>query len=733
MNGINDSAFGAKSRKPVAIHHPWCMALVLALSLLFVSAPSQSKPITLNLKDADISAVISTVSEVTGKNFIVDPRVKGKVTIISSRPMDENEVYQIFLSILEVHGFAAVDVGDVTKIIPDATAKQSPIPLSTNTAPGEGDEMLTRVVELQNVSASQLVPILRPLIPQQGHLAAYVPGNVLIIADRASNIDRILRIIKRIDVPSSDEIEIITLQHASAAEVVRILTSLEQQARGKAGGGPTGGEDQPILISDERTNSILIGGGKSGRLRIRAIISHLDTPLATEGNTRVIYLRYAQAKDLVPVLTGVSTSVEQQAKTAGNATPASRFPVSIQADENTNALVITAPPDMIRSLETVIQQLDVRRAQVQVETIIAEVSTDLSSALGVQWIADGTPGGNGPVGVSNFDGTGASISSIAGAVATGGVPTSIPNGLTLGIGRFNDTNTNFAAIVTALKGDGTTNILSTPTLITMDNEEAEIVVGQEVPFVTGSFTSTGTSSTPTNPFQTIQRENVGITLNVKPQINEGDAVRLDIEQKVDSIAASSTSAVDLITNTRSVKTSVIVDDGNVIVLGGLIDDQVQETVQKVPLLGDIPLLGLLFKSKSTSKQKRNLMIFMRPTIIRDSAVTSQLTSSKYNYMRTQEMAARKRGLLLMPDQDSPLLPALNEFLAEPPPFKEVPFEDNTREKPGNNTEKDNDSEKMMKPDSDENSDKLNQLEPIDSTPPDTLIQPEEIASRPPEP
>jgi len=726
MSIRNRNAPGVKLRTCQA----WTLAVVMAVSLMLISGESLAKPITLNLKDADISAVIGTVSEVTGKNFIIDPRVKGKVTIISSRPMNEEEVYQVFLSILEVHGFSAVESGNVIKIIPDANAKQSPIPLGSDSAPGEGDEMITRVVELENVSASQLVPILRPLIPQQGHLAAYVPSNILIIADRASNIDRLLRIIRRIDIPSGDEIEIITLQHASATEVVRILTSLEQQSRGKGGGGPTGAEDSPILISDERTNSILIGGGKSGRLRIRAIISHLDTPLTTEGNTRVIYLRYAQAKDLVPVLTGVSTSVEQQAKATGGGAPASRtFPINIQADENTNALVITAPPDLIRSLETVIQQLDVRRAQVQVETIIAEVSQNLSAALGVQWIADGTPGGQGPVGVSNFSGSGASISSIAGAVALGSAPTAIPDGLTLGIGRFNDDNTNFAAIITALKGDGTTNILSTPTLITMDNEEAEIVVGQEVPFITGSFTSTGTTSTPTNPFQTIQRQNVGITLKIKPQINEGDAIRLDIDQAVDSVAASSAGAADLITNKRSLKTSVIVDDGHTVILGGLIDDQVTESVQKVPLLGDIPLLGMLFKTKSTKKDKRNLMIFMRPIIIRDAAVTTRLTSSKYNYMRAQQLNAQGKGLLLMHDQESPLLPELDEFLAKPPPFEEVPFEDATHKEPKQPAGVE-ENQGTSNPDTNE-SGMINQFEPIDSTPPQTLIQTEEIASRPP--
>ncbi|MFQ5469884.1 MAG: type II secretion system secretin GspD [Gammaproteobacteria bacterium] len=639
-------------------------AAALFVSLFLIMSAVFAQPVTMNLKDADISAVISTVSEVTGKNFIIDPRVKGKVTIISSKPMEGNELYEVFLSILEVHGFSAVPNGSVIKIVPDANAKQKALPLATDRAPGDGDEVVPRVIQLDNVSASQLVPILRPLVPQQGHLAAYVPGNVLIISDRAANIQRLMDIIQRIDMPSGDEIEIITLRHASASEVVRILTSLEQQQKGKVG-GQLGASESPVLIADERTNSILIGGGRSGRLRLRAIISHLDTPLASSGNTRVFYLRYAQAKDLVQVLTGVSNAVEQQNKAkAGGAAAAQRnLPVNIQADESTNALVITAPQDMIRSLEVVIKQLDVRRAQVMVETIIAEVSENLAAELGVEWIVDSTPGGDGPVGSSNFG----TLGSLASAAVGAAVP-SLPTGLMMGIGVFNDSQTNFAAILRALRGDGTTNILSTPTLVTMDNEEAEIVVGQNVPFITGSFSSTGSGTTPTNPFQTIQREDVGITLKVKPQINEGDAVKLELEQKVDSVAASAAGAADLVTNTRSIKTSVMVDDGHMIVLGGLLDDTVTETVQKVPLLGDIPLLGTFFSSKTTKKEKRNLMVFLRPVIIRDSAVTTRLTNSKYEYMRAKQMDIRDKGFMFLKEDDQPVMAPFEEFLAVPPPF-----------------------------------------------------------------
>ncbi|MDR2877526.1 MAG: type II secretion system secretin GspD [Chromatiales bacterium] len=664
-------------------------ALLLALCMpSFAGAANGSGgPVTLNLHDADISAVITTVSEVTGRNFIVDPRVKGRITIVSSRPMSQNEVYQVFLSVLDVHGFAAVDAGSVTKIIPDANAKQLAVPVTDERQPGKGDEVVTRVIELRNISAAQLVPILRPLVPQQGHMAAYVPSNMLILSDRASNIERIANIINRIDVRSEDEIEVVSLQHASASEIVRIITALDQQrrtARGAGGGGETG-EDTSVLIADERTNSVLIGGGKSGRLRLRTIIAHLDTPVRSEGNTQVYYLSYARAADLVPVLTGVSTSVEQQAQIASGAAAAGQgaapshsgrnIPVNIQADENTNSVVVTAPPDILRALEGVIKQLDVRRAQVHVEGVIAEISSSADTQFGVEWIADGQSGGhNAPVGLTNFQtGTGSSIAEVATSLISGTSLPSIGNGLTLGVGRWNSGGINIAALIRALKSNGSTNILSTPSLVTLDNQEAEITVGEQVPFVTGSYATTGGTSTVANPFQTIQRQNVGITLKVRPQINEGNAVKLDIEQQIDSLSPS-TRAVDLITNTRSIKTSIIVDDGETVVLGGLIRDDVQQTVQKVPLLGDIPLLGWLFRSQTASKVKTNLMVFLKPTIIRDTSLARTLSTGKYDYMRTLQLDMRDKGLLMMPREEAPVMPTFDEMLAVPPTLVE---DDNT--------------------------------------------------------
>jgi len=468
---------------------------ILMLVWLVAGVPVQAETVTLNLKDADIGALISTVAEVTDRNFIVDPRVKGKVTVISSRPMDSEEVYQVFLSILKVHGFAAVPSGEVIKIVPDVNAKQDGIPTASDSAPGRGDQMVTRVVQVDNVAAAQLVPILRPLVPQQGHLAAYPTTNVLIISDRASNVERLLTIIRRIDQVSDSEIEVITLQHASATEVVRVLNSLSRA--GPAAGKAAAAARQQVLVADERTNSVLLGGDRSTRLRMRAIISHLDTPLDAGGNTDVVYLRYAEATEIVDVLLGVGKIEEQEKTQQGKGTTArsTRGSFDIQADEATNALVITAPPDIMRTLKRVISKLDIRRAQVLVEAIIAEVGEDTARDLGVQWLFAGDTSNNrGPVGVINYSNSGSPIADIANAAISadsGGTVPTLLDGALVGIGQFGSNSFNYAAVLNALASDTNTNILSTPTLVTLDNEEAEIVIGENVPFVTGSFTSTG--------------------------------------------------------------------------------------------------------------------------------------------------------------------------------------------------------------------------------------------------
>jgi len=611
--------------------------------------PVQQGQITLNFSDADINTVIEAVSKFTGQNFIIDPRVKGKVTIISQRPMSADQVYQVFLSVLKVHGFAAIPGPDVVKIVPDVNAKQDAIDTLGAARGDSGDDLVTQIIEVRHVDANQLVPILRPLVPQRGHLASVPSSNVIIIADTAANIARLTAIIHRIDTVSGDEIEIIPLQHANATEVSRVLTQLDN-SNPKAAGHKT------KLVADDRTNSILLSGDKTTRLRMRALIANLDTPMDVGGNIHVVYLHNAVAKDLVPVLTGVSQTVAK-----GKAGAAAGSSVVIQADENTNSLVITAPPELYRSLKSVITQLDVRRAQVMVDAVIAEITTDKARELGVQWAVDGRAGGN-AVGLVNF-----TLGTPITAFANLSNPPN-PVGFNVGAGSFNGSN-KIAALLSALAGDSHTNILSTPTLVTLDNQEAEIVVGQNVPFVTGSYANTGGGTTPSNPFTTIQRQDVGLTLKIKPQINEGDSIKMDVTQEVSSIAPSS-GASDIITNKRSIKTSVLVDDGQVIVLGGLIKDDLTQREQKVPGLGDIPLLGWLFRYEKSEKIKTDLMVFLHPKILKDRKTMLSLTNQKYSYLRAKQLDMRKQGLNLMDDKEEPVMPEFESFLTLPPPYED---------------------------------------------------------------
>lgn len=660
MSYTMDSAVRSRLQPPNLSRRLANLLACLLLCFAGLLPVAQAEQITLNLNNADIEALIKTVSEHTGKNFVIDPRVKGKVTVISAHPMDRDEFYQVFLSILEVHGFSTIPSGDLIKIVPDVKAKQSGIPTVSGLNKLPGDQVVTRIIQVKNVTATQLVPILRPLIPQEGHLAAYPDTNVLIISDRSQNVNRLLKIIDSIDQVSDSSIEVVTLQHASAAEVVRILNGLQTPA------AKAGGSNKVNLVADERTNSILISGDPTSRLRSKVVIEHLDTPFDDAGNAQVIYLKYANAKDLVSVLTGVSESMDKSKQAGGKAAGKPDIPINIQADEAANALIITAPPDQYRSLEAIIRKLDIRRAQVLVEAIIAEVSYDKAKKLGVQWIVDGTPDGSGPVGVINLGSQ--SITSIASSIASGGA-VNLGAGTTIGGGKFNSNNVNFAALIQALESDTSSNILSTPSLMTLDNQEAEIVIGQNVPFITGSYSSTGGANNSVNPFQTVQREDVGLTLRVKPQINEGNAVKLEIEQEVSSIDESA-SASDIITKKRTIKTVVMVEDGNTIVLGGLIDEKLRQTEEKVPILGDVPLLGALFRATGTTKTKQNLMVFLRPVILRDAATNSQVASSKYNFFRAQQIDMKQQGVNLLPDDVTPILPA--RFNELPPPFDGAP-------------------------------------------------------------
>ena len=626
--------------------------LMTALMLPIVTiAIAQDSGITLNWKDADIRIVVEAVSEATGKNFILDPRVTGKVNLLSAEPMSKDAFYEAFLSILQVHGYIAIESGNLIKILPNATARQFPSQFGTEATNGP-DDMATQVIQVHNVGATQLVPILRPLIPQYGHMVAHSGSNMLIISDRAANLARIVRIIRRIDMASDDDIEVVQLRNASATEIVRIVTALTQAAQ--TDGAPIG----TSLVADARTNSVLIGGDKSDRLRLRTLIAHLDTPLEDGGDSQVRYLRYADAEELSTKLQTHFTSQATAAAGQGMS-PISAANISVWADTQTNAIVVNAPPKMMRSLMQIVDKLDIRRAQVLVEAIIVEVIADQKNELGVSWGIEAS-GSNAPIAVTNFPDFLSGVVQLGSAAGSDSNPSGlIGEGITLGVGRISDSGVSFAAILRALEGEADTNIISTPSIVTTDNEEATLNVGQEVPFVTGSFTNTGGTGGSVNPFQTINRQQIGVKLSITPQINESNSLVLDISQEISSIAQSAGGAVDLITNQRIIETTVIVDDGEILVLGGLLEDVLRESDQRVPILGSIPLLGTLFRSRKTEKVKTNLMIFIRAEILRDASQTAMETNAKYNFIREVQRGNQGNDVALMPGQNRPMLPPLS--------------------------------------------------------------------------
>lgn len=641
-----------------------------AIMLFAVTFPAVSA-VTLNLKDADISSLIATVSEVTGKNFIVDPRVKGKVTVVSSRPMTPAGVYATFLAVLQVQGFAAVPAGQAIKIVPETNARtDGGVPNGS----GSGlpiDDVVTHVYPVENISAAQLVPILRPLIPQWGHLAAYPSSNMLIISDRAANVVRIEQLIKQMDQTGDREIEVVRLVNASAAEVVRTLTSLTQQDKQA---DPTA--RAPAVIADERTNSVLLGGDKADRQKMLAIISKLDTPQAEGGSTQVIYLRYASAESLAPILQGYAQQASKNSSSSGSSgasAAAASAPtqsssssgsgidgVKVLAEKDSNALVITAAPKMMRQLRDVITQLDIERAQILVEAVIAEVSANKSSQLGVDWAVFNK---NAIAGASILNPNtltalqSAATSSSTSSTALLGL---LGQGITVAGGVVNSGGTSLAAIITALNSTGDTNVLSTPTLVTLDNQEAKFSAGQEVPFLSGSYSNTGTSSTTgtVNPFQTIERKDVGLTLGVTPQINADNHVKLKLNLEVSGIASGTAGSSNLITNKRTLTNTVGIENGQILVIGGLIQDQIVDTKNSVPFLGSIPLLGALFQYRSVNKTKQNLMLFIRPSILRKQSDGNYYTRRKYDSVREAQIHAAA-----VPGGDRPVLETFEKYQA----------------------------------------------------------------------
>ncbi|MGA1769288.1 MAG: type II secretion system secretin GspD [Steroidobacteraceae bacterium] len=634
------------------------LMLSAALACSGAATAQQGPAITPNYKDADLGQVIEAVAQVTRKNFIVDPRVRAQVTMLSTTPMSPAAFYEAFLAILQVHGFVAVPSGDVIKILPDANARQMPANDLPDSVSSTSDEIVTQIVLLRNVSAAQLVPILRPLIPQYGHLAAHPASNMLIISDRAANVNRMVRIIERIDQAGDQEIDVIRLEHASSAEIVRVINAL----------APTISEGgAPQVVADERTNSVLLSGEGSQRLRIKTLIAHLDTPLEAGGDTQVRYLRYADAEKISVKLKeqaqGAAVAAAGGGQAGASAAAGADRSINIWAEPDTNALVVTAPPKIMRSLMQVVDRLDIRRAQVMIEAMLVEVSTDAARDLGVNWVIDGSKD-NFLVGLFNQPIAGVSLSDVAtgvGAVDAGNIATAAaaaPGGFTVAAGRIQDSGTNFAAILRALSSDGDTNVVSMPSVITLDNEEAEIKVAQEVPFKTGSFSNTGSNIPGVNPFTTIERKEVGNILKITPQITDEDTILLKIEQESSGIAAAAAqvSNEDLITNKRTITTRVLVDDGGMIVLGGLIEDRLTDSQSRVPLLGSIPLVGELFKSRSVKKTKTNLMVFIRPRVIRDAQQAAFETNAKYRFIRDLQMD--RGSVSLMPSEAQPLLPEL---------------------------------------------------------------------------
>ncbi len=590
-------------------------------------SPNQQDGWTINLKDADIRAFIDQISQLSGQTFIVDPRVKGQVSVVSNATLSLSEVYQLFLSVMATHGFSVLTQGDVARVVPNAEAKAE-----AGGGPTGGDQLETRVIQVQHTSAAELIPLIRPLVPQFGHLAAVSSANALIISDRSANIARIEDLVRQLDRAESNDYAVLNLQHGWAMDIAEVLRNSLMRGDAKTTSGVQ-------IIADSRTNRLIFIGPSEARGKLAALAQSLDTPTTRSANTRVIRLRHNDAKSLAETLGDISEGLKNP-ESGESATTARPQNILIRADESLNALVLLADPELIGTLESIVRQLDVPRAQVMVEAAIVEVSGDITDALGVQWAVDarGSTGGAGGV---SFGNTGISVGSVLNAINENEIPENLPDGAIIGIGTR-----SFGALITALSSNSKSNLLSTPSLLTLDNQEAEILVGQNVPFQTGSYTTDAAGAN--NPFTTIERQDIGVTLKVTPHINEGDTLRLQIEQEISSIAPSASltaQAVDLVTNKRAIKSTILAEDGQVIVLGGLIQDDVTRTNAKVPLLGDIPFLGALFRSTQETHVKRNLMVFLRPTVIRDRAGLAALSGKKYSDIRVIETDSASPSIL----------------------------------------------------------------------------------------
>jgi general secretion pathway protein D len=640
--------------------------------------------VTLNFANADIEGVVKAMSEITGKNFVVDPRVRGTINIVSSTPLPRASVYDVFLSALRVQGIVAIEERGIVKIVPESDAKlhQSPTygPQERPRASGGGDQIQTRVFTLKHESAAQLVAVLRPLIAPNNTIAAYPNTNSLIVTDYASNLRRIEKIIDSIDQPSGSDLVIVPLRYASALDVAQTVNRVfVENAPAQAAGAAVNEPAQRFtVVADIRSNSLLVRAGDPARLqRLRSLIATLDSPTSAGGNIHVIYLKNAEAVKLAETLRSVhsgnapardtrATPLPPQPPGSPPLAPAAAQPATqaagpasstIQADPATNSIIITAPDAIYNDLRAAVEKLDVRRAQVYVEALVAEITAQKAAEFGIQWQDLTGAGANSTraFGGTNFGNPDQNILGITQNPAGAG------RGLNIGVIRgrvsipgLSGQVLNLGLLVRALESDNNANILSTPTLLTLDNEEARIVVGQNVPFITGQYALSGAATTPT-PFQTIERRDVGLTLRIRPQISEGGTVRMQISQEVSSVQ-SFTNTAGVITNKRSVESTVLLDDGQIIVIGGLIQDAVSDGIEKVPLLGDLPLLGGLFQYRTRSRSKTNLMVFLRPTVMRDPQRAGPLSAERYDYIIGEQTKAQPARHPVLPNIDAPTLP-----------------------------------------------------------------------------
>lgn len=631
-------------------------ALALALCLSFDLA-AQEQNWTVNFKDTDIQEVIKFMGQATGKTIIIDPKVRGPVKVISNKPLNSVELYNLFLSVLDVHGYTAVESGGVVRIVPNRDARSLPVPNESSPTKVD-DTYITQVIQLKNISAAKVLPTLRPLVPQYGHISAYDASNALIITDTRANIIRLNELISKIDQAAVIGMDLIELRYAQAADVVNIITTLEKPDPNR------GTTTAPVVVvADKRINGIIISGDDLQRQRVKMLIDSMDRPQTKNSNMRVIYLKYAKAEEVSKVLTGMIQSLAQN-KPAEGAAPGGS--AGVQFDPDTNAVLLTADSDTMESLLTVVDSLDIRRAQVLVEAIIVEIEESAGKELGIQWMYRDNNygfGGSHPrdktvspnlvgqafiAGDEGNDGRDDALGALASGLA--GIP-----GQVFGIGRLGN-RTDLMGILKMLQESSKTNILSTPNLLTTDNHEASISVGQEVPFETGSYTSTGGGvSNPTSPFTTIERKDVGIVLKVTPHVNDGNSVVLDINQEVSSLAAAQ-GVSGVVTNKRTIETQILAENGQVVVLGGLIKDDVKATEMRVPILGSIPVLGHLFRSQTSSTQKTNMLVFIRATIVEDNKMMVGATAEKYAAIRDIQLEQRRKSGLLLNSRQIPVLP-----------------------------------------------------------------------------